>query len=257
MLLTVVDWNVNGFVHREQPAFLDSLDWDIACLQEVTRESWPRFRDLGDDGDVAFDYLPPLAGKGPKYACAVLVRGQRLRDFAVLRDIPSPERAAVSTVSLRSRDIDVCSWAAPPGVMWGASGKGRQVLRFAAHLRDRMRPVIVGIDRNAPRWERHDLADDEWWNKDEPLLYGPEREHDLSDAFRTHLDQNPDLASQLRLECPDGPLHVTHARRGIPCRYDAIYASPEFTVHNVEHYWDRARGAGSDHALVRASLELR
>ena len=28
----------------------------------------------------------------------------------------------------------------------------------------------------------------------------------------------------------DGPLAVTHVRRGIECRYDAIYISPEFEV---------------------------
>ena len=139
---------------------------------------------------------------------------------------------------------------------WGKSGKGRQVARFAAWLQQRPGPVIVGIDRNAPKWERHDLADDQWWNDSEPLLYGTQRVHDLHDTYRTVLEESPAHAETVRQERPDGPLAVTYLRAGIPCRYDAIYASPEFHVESVEHLWDEAREAGSDHALVRAHLTI-
>lgn len=259
MRITVVDWNVNGFVRKGQVDLLDAMDWDIACLQEVTRESWPAFRDLGHEGGVAFDHLPPMADTGPRYASAVIVRTKsaRLEGLGVVPDVPSPERAAIASVTLNGRRLWVGSWAAPPGVTWGAAGKGRQVSRFAAWLRDRPGPVVVGIDRNAPKWERHELAEDEWWNKWEPLLYGAERVHDLRDAYRAHLQANPELADRVRVSRPDGPLAVTHQRRGVACRYDAIYASPEFTVEDVEHHWDTARAAGSDHALVRATLTWR
>lgn len=258
MRFMAVDWNVNGFVRRAQLDLLGGLDWDIACLQEVTRETWPDFRAVADQGDVAFDYLPPLADDGPKYGCAVLIRAPaRIERFGVMADVPSPERAAVAVVTVGGRNLWVGSWAAPPGVTWGRAGKGRQVSRFAAWLRDRPGPTVVGVDRNAPKWERHDLADDEWWNKHEPLLYGPERVHDLRDVYRVHLEANPDLAARVRAERPDGPLAVTHRRRGVECRYDAIYASPELTVERVDHLWEEARDVGSDHALVRATLAWR
>lgn len=258
MTFTVVDWNVNGFSLRGQVEMLASLEWDVACLQEVTRDSWPAYRAVGDHGEVAFAHLPPLASAGPRYGCAVLVRAPaRLQDFEVMHDVPSPERAAVARLEVNGRSLWACSWAAPPGVSWGDAGKGRQVDRFAAWLRDRPGPVIVGIDRNAPKWERHDLTHDEWWNKWEPLLYGVERVHDLRDVYRDHLAARPHLAAQVREKYPNGPLAVTHRRRGVECRYDAVYASPELEVDDVEHHLDDALQAGSDHALVRAVLTRR
>jgi len=255
MAFTIVDWNVNGFALKGQVELLDRLDWDVALLQEVTRDTWPRFRELGTAGGVAFDHLPPLVGDGPRYASAVIVRGDAsLHEFRVLPDVPSPERAAIASVELGGRRASVCSWAAPPGVSWGKAGKGRQVVRFAAWLKARPGPVVVGIDRNAPKWERLDQQDDEWWNEHEPTLYGPDRPHDLRDAFREQVDRDPELKDAIAAERPDGPLAVTHRRRGTDCRYDAIYASPEFDVVRVDHLWDAATAAGSDHAAVVATL---
>lgn len=257
MTLTVVTWNVNGYVQRTQAEFLGSLEWDVACLQEVTRASWSRFRVLADDGDVAFHHLPPLASAGPRYACAVLVREPtRLVKLGVLPDMPSPERAELALLEIDGQHCWVGSWAAPPGVNWGKAGKGRQVDRFASWLADRPGPTIIGIDRNAPRWERHDLSEDEWWNGREPLMYGPDRVHDLRDVYRDHLTRDLGAAERVRRDFPDGPLAVTHVRGGVPCRYDAVYASPEFAVDAVEHHWADAVAAGSDHALVRATLHF-
>lgn len=177
--------------------------------------------------------------------------------FELLEDIPSPERSPVAHVSVAGVPVWVASWSAPPGVSWGKAAKGRQVNRFAAWLRERPGPTLVGIDRNAPKWERHDLADDEWWNFREPLLYGPKRVHDLRDVYRDLLDSRSDLADRVRAESPEGPLAVTHLGGGTPCRYDAVYASPEFSVAEVDHLWEAATEAGSDHALVRVTLDFR
>lgn len=258
MAFTVIDWNVNGFALKGQVGFLEMRAWDIALLQEVTREAWPEFRRLGSGGGVAFDHLPALLGAGPRYASAVLVRDSAsLVEFNVLREVPSPERAAVADIEIDGHQLTACSWAAPPGASWGKAGKGRQVIRYAAWLAARSRPVVVGIDRNAPKWERLALEDDEWWNDDEPVLYGPDRAHDLRDIFRELVERDADLRTAISAAHPDGPLAVTHRRRGAGCRYDAIYASPEIQVLSVTHDWDEARQAGSDHAAVTAILDVR
>jgi hypothetical protein len=204
---------------------------------------------------VAFDYLPPLADEGPRYACGIVTKDRvGILEAGLLESMPSPERAIAARAEIDGLTLDLCSWAAPPGVSWGDAGKGRQVSRFAAWLKDRAGPVVVGIDRNAPRWERSNLSDDVWWNKREPLLYGPGRIHDLRDAWRDVLDRDPARMASVLDERPDGPLAVTHIRRGVECRYDAIYVPPEFEVVELEHFWDEAREAGSDHAAVRAVL---
>ena len=92
MELKVIDWNVNGAVHKGQPELLGQLHWDIALLQEVTTSTWNEFRALGSDGAVAFDHLPPLADGLPRYACAIVVKnGVHLLDAGVLESMPSPE----------------------------------------------------------------------------------------------------------------------------------------------------------------------
>jgi hypothetical protein len=203
MKFRVVDWNVNGATQKSQPQLLADLEWDVALLQEVTMSTWASFRALGSDGVVAFDHLPPLADGGPRYACAIVVRhGIELVDAGVLESMPSPERALTARAQVGGMAMQLCSWAAPPGVTWGDAGKGRQVSRFAAWLRARVSPVVVGIDRNAPKWERRDLADDEWWNNREPLLYGAGRVHDLRDVWRDLLGRYPQLLASVLADRP-------------------------------------------------------
>lgn len=72
---TIADWNVKGHALREQAQVLASREWDVACLQEMTRESWPAFRETGDDGAVSFDHLSSLASTGPRYKAHLTVRG--------------------------------------------------------------------------------------------------------------------------------------------------------------------------------------
>ncbi len=260
--LRFIQWNINGFsTLRGQGDLLASLPWDVAALQEVTTGAWPQLRGLADDAEVAIGRLPPLAGDPPRYHAALLVRRPfALHDAAVLRDVPSPERTLVGTVTVEEVAITVASLAVPPGVSWGDAGKGRQAARYAAWLRDRTRPTVVGMDANSPKWDRWDLADTEFWNDREATLHGVQRAHDLRDVWRDYLDRHPDEAASLRRERPEGPLTVSFVRgrgsRRTSCRYDLVYASPEIEVEEVTYRYDDAVEAGSDHGLVLAELIL-
>lgn len=263
MLFTVVDWNLNAFAQLEQPRLLADLAWDIATLQEVTRDSWPILLDVlrPAGSGVAIDYLPPLAGKLPRNHAAIVVRGPwTFSATGSLRDVPSPERTLVGTASNGDVTLCVASLGAPPGASWGRGGKCRQMERIAAWLRDRELPTVVGIDANTPKTDRPELADTEWWHDREAVLLGVDRAHDLRDVYRDWLGQDETRGEAVRAKRPNGPLAVSHLRGGgknsKPCRYDHILASPEFEVLDVEYLLDPAIEAGSDHALVRARLEV-
>lgn len=259
----MVDWNINGFSElRGQAELLAELDWNVCTLQEVTEGTWPELRQLGDDSAISRDSMPPLAGKAPRYHAAVLVRDLRLVDAGILRDLPSPERSLVARLeSGDGHPFVAASLASPPGVSWGDAGKGRQVSRIAAWLADRRLPTVVGMDANAPKFERLDPAATEWWNPEEPVLFGEDRPHDLRDVFREYLSTDPARWKAVEARFPEGPLAVSYDRgrgeRSVPCRYDVILASPEFSVGRVEYRYDDAIAAGSDHGLVVAHLTLR
>ena len=58
---------------------------------------------------------------------------------------------------------------------------------------------------------------------------------------------------------PAGPLAVTFVRgtiRKVADRFDAIMASTRLNVHHVEHNYEDAVSAGSDHSYVLATLQL-
>ena len=257
--LRVVDWNLDGFTGLDAKLeLLERMSWDVCLLQEVTADSWANLRDLGTAACWAGDHLPALATP-PRYRSAIVVRsGWQLHDAGVVDDVPSPERTAVATLERDGLQVTVASLALPPGVTWGDAGKGRQADRIACWLRACRGPVVVGIDVNTPKWDRPELAACEWWNDQEPLLLGEERIHDLRDVYRDALARDPQRRAAVLADAPEGPLATSHVRgRGagrVACRYDHVLASPEFAVLEVDYRWEEAVAAGSDHALVVATL---
>ena len=108
----------------------------------------------------------------------------------------------------------------------------------------------------SPRLDHPDLEQCDWFWEAEERVYGPDPKHDLQDVFRVYLGANEPQMAAIRAERPTGPLATSFLRgHTTPARYDAIYASPEFSVIDVEYHWEDAREAGSDHGLVWARLE--
>jgi endonuclease/exonuclease/phosphatase family metal-dependent hydrolase len=255
----VVDWNLNGATGIERKlALLAGLNWDVLLLQEVTTSTWDALLTLGEAGVWSRPHLPELL-RPPRYHSGVVVRnGWRVTDSGTIPDVPSPERTISAVVDRGTAQIAVASLALPPGVAWGDAGKGRQADRIATWLAARDLPTVVGIDANTPRWDRPELEDCVWWNEQEPLLLGDGRRHDLRDAYRSALAADPERRATILAERPEGPLAVTHLRgRGAnraECRYDHMLVSPEVDVIALDHLWEEAVAAGSDHALLRAEL---
>jgi len=259
----VISWNVRGLATRgraRKAAELAGRSWQLCLIQEATPDGFEEFAAAAgaDDAVAVSQHLPEdvLAAEGLTYFCAVLVR-QPARLVAVRAlDVPSPERTLAATVDVGGSRFTAASLALPPGVNWGPA-KPRQALLLARWLAERAGPVIFGIDANTPKTERADLAANTWWHADEARLLGVERRHDARDVYRDYLHATgalPAAGSQ-------GPLAVSFERHGgrgrrVPCRYDAIYATPEWHVDDAAYHYNAGRTAGSDHGYVTATLRL-
>jgi hypothetical protein len=269
--LRFLTWNLNGASGERAGRLVELLADEagdgpaLAALQEVKPAT---FRALQTSG--VFDWLvhsleirPPgdFDRGSRKLGCVLAGRGDvELVEGDVLWRLPIPERSAIARVRWNGTEIDAISYHSLTGSGFKA-GKGVAYRALLETLAGQERPLLLGLDANTPKVDHPDEARSEfWWPAHEPLVLGPAgaRKHDLSDAYRLWLAANPDALAAIETERPDGPLAVTHRRgtKNIPCRYDQIWVSPEWTVESADHRTEASFEAGSDHALVSVEVAL-
>jgi hypothetical protein len=151
--------------------------------------------------------------------------------------------------------------------------KVRQARACVSWLAETSGPIVVGADANTPEFDMPDFEQTRThWHtgmkklagcRGDDILFGPDRGHDLTDAFRSWLAQNPEKLERLRADFPQGPLAISHrtGRRkdspGIARRFDAVWLSADFAVHSVTYPYDQSIDAGSDHSAVVTDISLR
>jgi hypothetical protein len=269
--LRFLTWNLNGASGERAQRLTDLLDAEladgpaIAALQEVKPGT---HRVLVAAG--IFDWLVyslDIRARGPfdrgnrKLGCVLAGRGDiELLGGDVLWRLPLPERSAIAHVRWSGIELDAISYHSLAGSGFKA-GKGVAYRGLLETLSARERPMLLGLDANTPKLDHPEESRSVfWWPAHEPLVLGStsERKHDLADAFRRWLAANPAEWEAIAAERPDGPLAVTHLRgaKNIPCRYDQVWVSPEWTVESVRHLTDASFEAGSDHAIVSANLNI-
>jgi hypothetical protein len=266
MQLRFVSWNLNGFAARGQGAFLAGCDWDVCAVQEATTPEALQAlaATVGASSSVsARPFLATGERADPRYVSALLARPPwRVTDAATL-GVPSPERVVHAVAACPDATVVVASLALPPASSpaWGPERKVEQALGIADWLASIDDPAVVGIDANTPKIDHPDLARSVWWNDGEQHLLGPERRHRLRDVYREVVAFDPERSRALERDRPNGPLAVSY-RRGhgdgaVDCRYDSILASWQFEVVDAAYDYERSVAAGSDHAMVAATLRLR
>lgn len=93
-------------------------------------------------------------------------------------------------------------------------------------------------------------------------MFGPAKIRQLDAALRRRLADHPDRAAAVAAARPRGPLAITHytGKRknspGIARRFDAIWATSHWKINGIDHLYDAAVQAGSDHAIVLTDLGL-
>jgi exonuclease III len=117
--------------------------------------------------------------------------------------------------------------------------------------------VILAADLNTwtdPVELVHPDRSDGWF--EESAFVGPKPRHRLIDAYRETLSASS--LARLSRDRPDGPLETSYILSdGAEHRMDRIYISPDLTSTAAGYEFDKARSAGSDHALHWVDLTVR
>jgi len=279
--MRVVTWNLragpSGWVGSlsERIALLDQLDsdhgpWEILFAQEIPPGGYDELAAAVDATEGAWAWHDePGKDAATVTGAALLLRGPwTLADAGMLTHAPSPKRTIAGTATHRAtgQQLAVLSAALPPaGItqhqsppgdrdVWGAR-KAEQARVIADWItrQHTQRPVIVGIDANAPRHDPPRWDDVTYWWDDEALLLGPDAI--AKDAYRRWLADHPDALARITAHTPHGPLATTHYRGNrTPSRYDHLLITDDIAVRHIDHL-TTAFDAGSDHALVHATLD--
>ena len=149
-----VTWNLkySGWGHSPRRLeYLNSIEWDVLALQEVSRKAWHVFNEGGiTEGGFysleGFGLEPP--GRQPHGTALLARNGFTLDSPELVSGIPKLERALAAKLHGLSEPVTVASWHAP-----NASGEGRGVKMqgyqgITEWLNKVQGAVILGFDGN-------------------------------------------------------------------------------------------------------------
>jgi endonuclease/exonuclease/phosphatase family metal-dependent hydrolase len=264
MNLRFISWNIHGRNHvSHQLELLRTTAGDLVALQEVTIAAYQELvaSKLYAWSAFSLDIRPPQPNEGPgrRLGCALFGQAPfRLKQSFLLESAPLPERTLIVEADSPTGPLNLVSFHTPPGVSWKKM-KPLALLALAQWLAQHETRVVVGMDANAPKTDHPNIQQNEWWWQEEPLMLGPEPLHSLKDALRIWLAAHPSEAEECYALRPRGPLAISYDRGkrvSVPCRYDFIYITPDFSVSQIHYLYEDAIRAGSDHAVVISDLTL-
>jgi hypothetical protein len=140
-------WNLSHQGPKEPKVdFLNSQEWDLLALQEVT----PAIASVIRDANVAEEFKYPEDLRGDTLASALLARdGLSLDQVSLIADVPRPRRGIHAHATRGDVDFEVLSWHAPHGV--GDDNQQRKRAGYGAFIAwvdAQTGPLLVGADAN-------------------------------------------------------------------------------------------------------------
>ena len=275
MELTIAFWNRWWRGNRDrQVDYLTttSVEWDVLLLAELTGIAYRDFAHrLGASSSAyARDLVDVTDMRYPNAVGVIARHGIELRRPRLVFDgrtpgegQPRPERCLAVDVAGADPSLTLVAWHAPyAGSASDTLRKHRAYRHMTTWLGSQRAPIVLGMDGN------------NWW---EP---GTQEEPDPSDIFHAEhqFHQRPTShglvdtlisaaeAGHAETEPADGCAAPTHLLKNQAHRMDRIYASPDVRVlaAGVDYAGRRLTElnsrrdlcAGSDHALVWATLEM-
>ena len=259
-------WNLkypdDGKESFQRLDFLNSLEWDVLALQEVSSAAWQVFSENGltEGGFCSLEGFGVDSKKA--YGVALLVQnGFSLRDPELLPGNPQIRRALAAKLYGLENPVNVLSWHAPNAASSGAEFKMKGYKAIIGWINSKKGSIVIGFDGN--HWNissELDLLNVEYEEQSsfflENWFFGDEPPHRLRDALIDYYRNNPTIYADAVKERPQGPLAVSYIRGKTEDRFDYIFISDDFEVSNCRYDYKGAMAAGSDHALVYAELEV-
>lgn len=264
MKITVIQWNIwlGSKIHNILK-YLDSHLSDdepvVICLQEVLASKFGEIANhFGAENCI---HSLPRRPKGcfetrerELGVCTIAVnctvKEHSLVDYSIF-----PERTLFTRLDYQGENFSVLNFHS----LTGASFKKAKSANFKAitsFIADRESDMdFLCFDANEPKKDFRNLEEVIFYDNQDKgagaaMLMGHERKHSLTDAFRTHIEEN-------NMETAPEPLTISHINRGYPKRFDYIFHSPAWKVHSLEYLFESSRTAGSDHAMVKGVFETR
>ena len=178
--------------------------------------------------------------------------GIEIKRWGLIERAPFPERTLSAELTVGGRELHVVVFHALAGVTY-KHAKSAQFIAIAEHLVELGGDVVLIGDANEPMIDSRTLDDMVFWDgngKGAEYLFGSSPVHPLKDAWRAY------LGDAVREKPVRGPLAVSYRSQKNARRYDHIHVPQYWRVLDMAYDYDGAIEAGSDHALVTATVEV-
>ncbi|MFZ1398279.1 MAG: endonuclease/exonuclease/phosphatase family protein [Candidatus Promineifilaceae bacterium] len=266
----IASWNLrySAVAHtRRRIAYLQTLDWDVLSLQEVSRKAWEELKQSGlmESGCYTLEEFGLTPGGYRPHGAAILARhGLTLHDPRLVPDLPKPERALSVQVAGLAIPLEVISWHAPNAAGEGPETKIQAYRAVTSWLTGKETATVLCFDGNSwnasVQLNREAPTDTAHPYYEEGLFFSSSAPHPLEDTLLTYYRNNPEAHQAIVQLRPDGPLAISYVRgsrkKPVPDRFDYIFASPDIEVFQCTYDYEGGIGAGSDHGIVTADLTV-
>ena len=260
MNLRIMTWNISFKCNAEKIAEYLSRNIfgnTIVNLQEVLEPTHSKIISILKPDGVAYSLDLRKAGKNEgknrRMGVATYVFGGELLDSELVTRSIFPERTLHSTVKFGDKDISVLNFHSLTGVDY-KKAKSSNFASLADFIHDQELDFFT-CDANEPKTDSLEDKETEFFdNRDKgrnaSLIFGKDKVHSMSDAFKTHI-RNTDGNARL------SPLAVSHViSKRFKRRYDHIYNSDRWTVNDVQYPYEESIEASSDHSAVIGNFSI-
>lgn len=266
----IANWNLrySAVAHTwRRIAYLQTFDWDILTLQEVSQKAWTEFKKSGlfESGYYTLEGFSLEPQGYRKHGVAILARhGLTLRQPRLIPGLPKQERALFVQVDGLATPLETISWHAPNAAGEGSKTKMQAYRALISWLTDKNNATVLGFDGNSwnitTNLERNMPTNTTDPYYEEGLFFSSVAPHHLVDTLLTFFRNNPEAYQAALQKRPAGPLAVSYARGSkknpVHDRFDYIFASPNIEVLQCTYDYKGGTSAGSDHGIVIADLSV-